>query len=139
LFVPQSDLFAKEPRFEHPLICGCQNFRVDTISSYEAVEGDRLLGEGERGEIIEDCSLLHRCNHNDNGIDDDLQVVPQCSPEKRRKFFCNKENLEKYYFEPHDYVYTFDFYANFFSPARHRLEITPFFSFDLIPYFNGQP
>ncbi len=96
------------------------------------------MGEGERGDIIEDCSLLQYNNRNGNGIGD-MQVVPKYSPEKRRKFFCIKENLEKYYFEPHDYVYTFDFYANFFSPARHRLEITPFFSFDLIPYFNGQP
>jgi hypothetical protein len=82
------------------------------------------LGEGEKGEIVEDCTLL--------GDD-----VPKCS-ERRRKFFCKPENLEKYYFEP-SFVYTFDFYANFFSPSRHRLEITPFFSIDLIPYFNGQP
>lgn len=121
----QSDLFADKPRFEHPLICGCQHFRVDKLTSFDEVTSDdKLLGEGERGEIIEDSSLLG--------------LVPKCS-EKRRKFFCKQENLESYYYEPNDYLYTFDFYANFFTPARHRLEITPFFSFDLIPYFNGQP
>lgn len=56
----------------------------------------------------------------------------------RRKYFAKNSNLERYYFEP-DLCYTFDFFANFFSPARHRLEISPFFSVDLIPYFNGYP
>lgn len=122
-----SDLLDEEPRFEHPLICGCQYFRVDHISSLNTSNTDsqyKLLGEGEKGEVMEDCSLLGN-------------EIPSSS-EKRRKFFCKQENLEKYYFET-DHIYTFDFYANFFSPARHRLEITPFFSFDLIPYFNGQP
>ena len=123
-YTTKSDLFADKPRFEHPLICGCQYFRVDSISSFNEVKADKLLGEGARGEIIEDCSLLG-------------DAIPKC-PEKRRKFFCKQENLQNYYFEP-AYVYTFDFYANFFSPARHRLEITPFFSIDLVPYFNGQP
>ena len=117
-------MFADKPRFEHPLICGCQSFRVDKTSQFDE-QSYTLLGEGTRGEIIEDCSLLG-------------DEVPK-NPEKRRKFFCKQKNLENYYFEPNDYVYTFDFYANFFSPARHRLEINPFFSIDLIPYFNGRP
>lgn len=119
------DLFADKPRFEHPLINGCQYFRVDKLSSLDGVSDDKLFGEGEQGTIVEECSLLG-------------PAVPKSS-EKRRKFFSKQENLEKYYFEPDEYVYTFDFYANFFTPARHRLEITSFFSIDLIPYFNGQP
>lgn len=122
---PPSDLFADEPRFEHPLIAGCQFFRVDPACALDELTGDKLLGEGERGEIVEDTGLLEDPS------------VPRDS-ERRRKFFAKKENLKRYYFEP-GLVYTFDFYANFFSPARHKLEITPFMSFDLIPYFNGYP
>lgn len=85
---------------------------------------DGLYGEGPNGEIIEDSRLLG-------------DEVPSNS-ESRRKYFAKQENLVKYYFEP-DHLYTFDFYANFFVPSRYKLEITPFFSIDLIPYFNGYP
>ena len=136
LFIPLllviSDLFSESPKFEHPLLAGCQYFRIDDDDADDrrssSKENDSILqlrGENDKGEIIEDTALL-----NDS-------TVPKDS-EGRRKYFAKQENLEKYYFET-DYVYSFDFFANFFSPARHCLELTPFFCIDLIPYFNGYP
>ena len=87
-------------------------------------KSDNLYGEGPNGEIIEDSSLLG-------------DEVPSTS-EKRRKYFAKEENLVKYFFEP-NFLYTFEFYANFFVPSKYKLEVTPFFSIDLIPYFNGYP
>lgn len=120
----RSDLFADKPRFEHPLISGCQCFRVDKIVSLHNCAQDTLIGETEAGDIIEDTTLLGN-------------EVPSSS-ERRRKYFSKQKNLQKYFFET-NYVYTFDFCSNFFSPARHRLQLAPIFSFDLIPYFNGCP
>ncbi|KAL7515414.1 hypothetical protein ACHAXN_013103 [Cyclotella atomus] len=118
----ECDLFCQEPRFEHPLIAGCQSFRVDRP---ENVDQNDIHGIDNDGNIIEDTSLLSD------------PAVPQDGV-ARRKYFSKNCNLERFYFET-EHVYTFDFYANFFSPARHRLELTPFFSVDLIPYFNGYP
>lgn len=84
-----------------------------------------IYGVGQDGNVIENTSLL------------DDPTVPRDGV-ARRKYFSKGGNLERFYFET-EFVYTFDFYANFFSPARHRLELTPFFSVDLIPYFNGYP
>ncbi|KAL7550597.1 hypothetical protein ACHAWF_013818 [Thalassiosira exigua] len=120
----ECDLFSDEPRFEHPLLAGCQHFRVDRPDDIKELDGN-IHGVGTDGNVIEDTSLL---------ADDS---VPQDGV-ARRKYFAKNCNLEKYFFEP-DLTYTFDFFANFFSPARHRLELTPFFSVDLIPYFNGFP
>lgn len=119
------DLFSEEPRFEHPLLAGCQHFRVDRPEDVEGLPDGVVHGIGDDGNVMEDTSLL------------DDESIPQDGV-ARRKYFAKNCNLERYYFEP-DLVYTFDFFANFFSPARHRLEITPFFSVDLIPYFNGYP
>jgi len=124
------DLFSETPRFEHPLVTGCQFFRVDRVEDIDSEYFDnhnhcRIWGQSETGEIIEDLSLL-----ND-------PAIPK-NAEKRRKYFNKKENIEKFFFEP-DLVYSFDFFANFFSPARHCLELTSFFHVDLIPYFNGYP
>jgi|AntRauTorckE5430_2_1112549.scaffolds.fasta_scaffold05602_3 hypothetical protein len=119
-----SDLLGRKPRFEHPLICGCQGFRVDDPNDANMRPPPRqLIGEGEDGEIIEDTRIL------DN--------VPQSSL-GRRKYFSSSDNLERFYFET-NYMYTFEFYSNFFSPMRHRIEIAPFFSFHMIKYFNGYP
>ena len=119
------DLFCDEPRFEHPLLAGCQHFRVDKPDDLGDLRGCDMYGVGDDGNVIEDTSLL-----NDGTIPQDGVA--------RRKYFSSASNLERYYFET-DLVYTFDFYANFFSPARHRLELSPFFSIDCIPYFNGYP
>jgi len=97
-------------------VAGCQAFRVDHID-------DRSLDSENR--IEEDTTLLADPS------------IPK-GAEKRKIFFSKKTNLERFHFET-DLLYTFDFYANFFSPSRHRLEITPFFMIDLIPYFNGYP
>lgn len=121
----ECDLFSEEPRFEHPLLAGCQHFRVDRPEDVADLPGRDMHGIGDDGNVIEDTHLLE----------------DECIPQDgvgRRKYFAKNCNLERYYFEP-DLVYTFDFFANFFSPARHRLELTPFFSVDLVPYFNGYP
>ena len=118
-----SDLFADEPRFEHPLLAGCQHFRVDNMASLDTAPTNSLIGEDERGEIVENTDLL--------------ESIPK-SAESRRNFFCKKENLEKYHFET-NFVYTFEFCSSFFSPARHRLELAPLFTVDLIPFFNRYP
>ena len=117
-----SDLFSEEPKFEHPLLAGCQSFRIDKP---EDVSESMIHGVGHDGNIIEDTALLGD------------SCVPQDGV-ARRKYFSKNTNLERFYFET-EYVYTFDFYPNFFSPASHHLELTPFFSVDLIPYFNGYP
>jgi hypothetical protein len=62
---------------------------------------DELHGIGEDENVLEDTSLL-----NDGNIPPDGAG--------RRKFFSKSSNLSRYFFEP-DYVYTFDFYSNFFS------------------------
>lgn len=85
---------------------------------------DYIIGENETGGIVEDTTMLGG-------------EVPSSS-EQRRKFFSKLENLQNYYFET-EHLYTFEFYSNFFSPTKHRIELAPFFSFDLIPYFNGIP
>ena len=120
----ECELFCNEPRFEHPLLAGCQHFRIDHQQDLVGLPDNQLHGIGDDGNVIEDTTLL--------------QGVPQDGV-ARRKFFSSNTNLEQFYFEPDDLVYTFDFFANFFSPVRHRLELTPFFSIDLIPYFNGYP
>lgn len=118
-----SDLFSEKPRFEHPLLAGCQSFRVDRPEDIGDTE--TIHGVGSDGNVIEDTTLLDDPSVPGDGL-------------ARRKYFAQNCNLERFYFET-EFVYTFDFYANFFSPARHRLELTPFFSIDLIPYFNGYP
>jgi len=121
----ECELFCNEPRFDHPLLAGCQHFRIDHQQDLVGLPDNQLYGIGDDGNVIEDTSTI-------------LQGVPQDGV-ARRKFFSSNTNLEQFYFEPDDLVYTFDFFANFFSPVRHRLELTPFFSIDLIPYFNGYP
>lgn len=118
-------MFSEAPRFEHPLLAGCQSFRIDRPEDIEGLPVSELHGIGEDGNVIENTALLE---------DDD---IPQDGV-ARRKYFSKNCNLERYYYET-EFIYTFDFFANFFSPARHRLELTPFFSIDLIPYFNGYP
>jgi len=124
LLTCNSDLFAQKPRFEHPLICGCQGFRIDEAVDANLYLPHQLMGEDEHGKIIENTQILGH-------------EVPKSS-ERRRKYFSKHENLEKYYFEP-AYIYTFEFYSNWFSPMRYRIEVAPFFSFDLVQYFNGCP
>lgn len=118
------DFFSEEPRFEHPLLAGCQHFRIDRPEDIGDLPGSEMHGIADDGNVIEDTHLLD-------------ESIPQ-DGDGRRKYFAKSCNLERFYFEP-DLVYTFDFFANFFSPARHRLELTPFFSVDLVPYFNGYP
>jgi len=121
----ECDLLSEEPRFEHPLIAGCQCFRVDRIEAFGETSEGIPFEEIFEKKLVEDTRLLGDSR------------IPQES-DARRKFFSKKKNLEGFFFET-GFVYTFDFYASFFSPARHRLELTPFFSIDLAPYFNGYP
>ena len=127
----ECELFCNEPRFEHPLLAGCQHFRIDHQQDLVGLPDNQLHGIGDDGNVIEDTTNLNKTTHINT-------IVPQDGV-ARRKFFSSNTNLEQFYFEPDDLVYTFDFFANFFSPVRHRLELTPFFSIDLIPYFNGYP
>jgi hypothetical protein len=90
----------------------------------ETCADNSIIGENDTGGIIENTTILG-------------DQVPNSS-EQRRKFFSKLENLQNFYFET-EYLYTFEFYSNFFSPTKHRIELAPFFSFDLIPYFNGIP
>lgn len=128
---PHSDLFSQTPKFEHPLVAGCQCFRIDTADEIEFDNTNELninmtmKGESENGGITEDTTLLRDSS------------VPK-KAELRRKYFSKQKNLEKFYFEP-NLVYTFEFFANFFSPVRYSLELTPYFQIDVAPYFNGYP
>jgi hypothetical protein len=119
------DLLSNEPMIEHPLLSGCQHFRIDRPEDLEGLLDEDMHGVSEDGSVIEDTRLL----------DDDS--VPQDGV-ARRKYFAKNCNLERYYFEP-EFVYTFDTFVNFFSPARYRMELTTFFSVDVIPLFNGYP
>ena len=121
----ECDLLSGRPHFEHPMLSGCQGFRVDRPEDLVGLLNDDMHGIGTDGNLIEDTSLL-----GDSAIPRDAIT--------RRKYFAKTSNLEKYYFEP-DFVYTFDTYVNFFSPARYRMELTTFFSVDVIPLFNGYP
>jgi hypothetical protein len=119
------DLLSDEPRIEHPLLSGCQHFRIDRPEDLEGVLDEDMHGIGEDGNVIEDTRLLGDDSVPQDGI-------------ARRKYFAKNCNLERFYFEP-GFVYTFDTYVNFFSPARYRMELTTFFSVDVIPLFNGYP
>jgi len=121
----ECELFSDEPRFEHPLLAGCQHFRVDRPEDIGGIPESHFYGVGEDGDIIENTILLGDVEVPQDGL-------------ARRKYFSKNSNLAKYHFET-DFVYTFDFFSNFFVPSRYRLELTPFFSIDLIPYFNGYP
>lgn len=121
----ECDLLSGQPHFEHPMLSGCQGFRVDRPEDLVGLPNDNMHGIGADGNLIEDTSLL-----SDTAIPRDAIA--------RRKYFAKTSNLEKYYFEP-DFVYTFDTYVNFFSPARYRMELTTFFSVDVVPLFNGYP
>lgn len=118
----ECDLKCDNPKFEHPLLAGCQLFRIDDPQRGNVPDIASIHCESA---LIEDTSLL-----------DDV-LVPQ-EGQARRKYFSRTKNLRKFYFEP-GLIYTFEFYSNFFSPKRHALEITPFFHISLIPYFNGFP
>jgi len=107
------------------LSSGCQHFRIDRPEDLEGLLDEDMHGVSEDGSVIEDTHLL----------EDDS--VPQDGV-ARRKYFAKNCNLERYYFEP-EFVYTFDTFVNFFSPARYRMELTTFFSVDVIPLFNGYP
>lgn len=120
----ECDFLADEPFFLHPLLAGCQHFRIDEVEENNST-GDELCGISSDGEVIEDTTLL-----NDNSIPQDGAG--------RRKFFSKSSNLCRYFFEP-DLIYTFDFYSNFFSPTKFSLEMGPLLSFDTICYLNGQP
>jgi len=121
----ECDFLADEPFFQHPLLAGCQHFRIDKVKENKISTEDELCGISSDGEVIEDTSLL-----NDDNIPHDGAG--------RRKFFSKSSNLCRYFFEP-DLMYTFDFYSNFFSPTKFSLEMGPLLSIDLIPYFNGYP
>lgn len=116
----ECDFLAEEPYFLHPLLAGCQHFRIDEIKENKR---DELHGISSDGEVIEDTTLL-----NDDNIPQDGAG--------RRKFFSNSSNLCQYFFEP-DLMYTFDFYSNFFSPTKFSLEMGPLLSINLIPYLSG--
>ena len=120
----ECDFLSDNPFFHHPLLAGCQNFRIDRAT--EVVLGsEEILGLGDDGNVIEDTSLL-----NDSEIPKDGAG--------RRKFFSRSNNLSRFYFEPEEFIYTFDFYSNFFMPLKYSLELGPL-SLDLLPYFNGYP
>ena len=119
------DLLSDEPRIEHPLLSGCQHFRIDRPEDLEGVLDEDMHGIGEDGNVIEDTRLLGDDSVPQDGI-------------ARRKYFAKNCNLERFHFEP-GFVYTFDTYVNFFSPARYRMELTTFFSVDVVPLFNGYP
>eukprot|EP00592_Proboscia_alata_P008141 CAMPEP_0194367070 /NCGR_PEP_ID=MMETSP0174-20130528/15173_1 /TAXON_ID=216777 /ORGANISM="Proboscia alata, Strain PI-D3" /LENGTH=350 /DNA_ID=CAMNT_0039142639 /DNA_START=79 /DNA_END=1131 /DNA_ORIENTATION=+ len=118
------DLDSSTPYFEHSLVSGCQHFRADNANTENEDGLAPLSYINDEGDVIEDTSLV--------GIG-----IPK-DPEKRKKYFSKRKNLEKYYFQP-GLVYTFDFYANFFNPKNHSLELTKFFCIDISPYFNGYP
>ena len=121
----ECDFLAEKPFFEHPLLAGCQHFRVDKATDDFSAE-DELHGISADGNVIEDTSLL-----NDDKIPQDGAG--------RRKFFSKSSNLGRFYFEPDNLLYTFDFYSNFFSPTKFSLEMGPLLSIDVISYFNGYP
>lgn len=85
-------MFSETPQFEHPLLAGCQSFRIDHPEKLDYNDTQCLIGANERGDIIEDTSLL-----NDPSIPEDSV--------SRKKFFSKTENLEKYFFET-EYIYT---------------------------------
>lgn len=121
----ECDLFSSKPMFEHPLICGCNSFRIDPYDpKVEAL--DKIIGTDGSGQVIEDISLLNDADIPKNG-------------EKRKKYFSKNKTLKKYFYEP-DKLYTFEFYSNWFNPLDFRLDLAPpILSFDLTPYFNGYP
>ena len=121
----ECDFLSDAPFFQHPLLAGCQHFRIDKANDLnKSSTQDELHGLGADGNIKEDTSLL-----NDDNIPKDGAG--------RRKFFSKQSNLSRFFFEP-DMVYTFDFFSNYFSPSTFSLEIGPM-SIDLVPYFNGFP
>lgn len=118
-----SRLGADEPIFEHALINGCQHFRIDDPGRSGPMFD--LFTGAKDGNIVEDTSLLNDPN------------VPKDS-EKRKRYFSKLENLQKFYYEP-EYVYTFNFYANFFNMTRYSFDLTSFFRIEVAPFFNGYP
>jgi len=118
----ECDLESGEPKFEHPLLAGCQLFRIDDPQRSRVPD---IASFHFKSELMEDSSLLGDAS------------VPQES-QARRKYFSQTENLSKFYFEP-GLIYTFDFYSNFFSPKRYALEMNSFFHVSLMPFFNGYP
>jgi len=119
----ESRLAGDKPKFEHAIINGCQHFRVEDPNQKGAIFN--LMTDAEDGNIVEENSLL-----NDPSVPKD--------GEKRKKYFAKLENLVKFHYET-EYVYTFNFYANFFNMAKYSFELTPFVSIDLAPFFNGYP
>eukprot|EP00986_Skeletonema_menzelii_P020590 scaffold31714_cov148-Skeletonema_menzelii.AAC.4 len=119
----ECDFLAEKPFFRHPLIAGCQHFRIDKVTDFSAE--DELHGISTDGNVIEDTCLLNDAK------------IPQDGA-GRRKFFSKNSNLSRFYFEP-DLMYTFDFYSDFFSPTKFSLEMAPLLSIDIMRYFNGYP
>eukprot|EP00957_Ditylum_brightwellii_P135178 10306421-Ditylum_brightwellii.AAC.1 len=76
-----SDLLSEEPRFEHPLIAGCQCFRVDRIEAFGETSEGIPFEEIFEKKLVEDTRLLGDSR------------IPQES-DARRKFFSKKKNLE---------------------------------------------
>jgi len=119
----ESKLGSETPKFEHAIINGCQHFRVEDPSQENLIFN--LTTDAKNGTIIEENALLNDPN------------VPK-DGEKRKRYFAKLENLEKFYYET-EYVYTFNFYANFFNMSKYAFEVTPFMSLEIAPFFNGYP
>ena len=118
------DFSSDKPYFEHPLLSGCQHFRIDEAAELADVKENELHGIGPDGNVIEDTSLL--------GDDE----IPKDGA-GRRKYFSKQSNLKRYIFDT-SRIYTFDFYSSYFNPRSFYLEVGPI-SIDTIPYFNGYP
>jgi hypothetical protein len=122
----ECDFLTDKPSFHHPLLAGCQHFRIDKAEDLSNIATeDELHGIGADMNVQEDTALLNDEN------------IPRDGP-GRKRFFSKSSNLSRFFFEP-ALIYTFDFYSNFFSPTKYSLEMGPFLSIDLIPYFNGLP
>jgi hypothetical protein len=122
----ECDFLTDKPSFHHPLLAGCQHFRIDKAEDLSNIATeDELHGIGADMNVQEDTALLNDEN------------IPRDGP-GRKRFFSKSSNLSRFFFEP-AFIYTFDFYSNFFSPTKYSLEMGPFLSIDLIPYFNGLP
>ena len=120
----ECDFLTDKPFFEHPLLAGCQHFRIDNTEDLINTAENELYGIDIDGNVVEDTSLLQDVDIPRDGAG-------------RRKFFSKSSNLSRFVFDP-CFVYTFDFFSNFFNPNRFSLEIGPL-SFDILPYFNGYP
>jgi len=114
------DVFSQEPYFLSPLVNTCQGFRVERRGEERPVEGE----ERDGWNVKEETGLL--------GAE-----VPD-EPERRRRFFAKRENLERFYYEP-DLVYTFDCYQHYMDMASMQFIVTRFLQFDVTRIIGRQP